>query len=559
VELRAQRAAAVAAALLAGLLFVAAPPARADDLKFPPSQTKAPPGFKHTARQVIAIADRDPKVVAERRKRGPMPRYAYLRRSSRQWQVSYFGGRAELAQVTIDDATGAVLESWTGPQVAWKMARGYPGAFAGTLSAPYIWLPLCVVFLVPFVWWRKPGRVLHLDLLVLLAFGASHYFFNKGEIDKSVPLAYPVLGYLLVRLLWLGFSRPRPATRGRLTWVRTSYLAMALVFLVGFRIALNIADSNVIDVGYAGAIGAEHIVHGKPLYDGKFAKDNEHGDTYGPVDYLVYVPFQQVLPWSGKWDDVPPAHGAAIFFDLATLLGLLVLGRRLRAGPAGNALGVALAYAWAAYPYTLYALDSNSNDELVSAVLVWALVALRSAPVRGALIGLGAAAKFVPLALGPLFATAGSRHRWRGALVFSAVVTVTFLVPFLPFIPDGGVRELYDRTLGYQLGRESPFSIWGQHDLGALWTAVKGMAAGLALLVAFVPRQKTPVQVAALGAAVLVAFQIAAAHWFYLYIAWFAPFAFVAFFARYSTGRHDAPARAAARQPAADSPQPAVL
>jgi hypothetical protein len=31
---------------------------------------------------------------------------------------------------------------------------------------------------------------------------------------------------------------------------------------------------------------------------------------------------------------------------------------------------------------------------------------------------------------------------------------------------------------------------------------------------------------------VLVAFQIAAAHWFYLYIVWFLPFALVAFMAR---------------------------
>jgi hypothetical protein len=372
---------------------------------------------------------------------------------------------------------------------------------------------------------------------VLLAFGASHFFFNRGEISTSVPLAYPVLLYLVARLLYEGFRRPPPAFSRPLTWAKPAWLACALVFLIGFRVALNIADSNVIDVGYAGAIGAHRITHGQPLYNGRFPSDNEHGDTYGPVDYLVYVPFEQALPWSGRWDDVPAAHAAAIFFDLATLLGLLVLGRRLRAGPAGRALGIALAYAWAAYPYTLYALDSNSNDTLIAAVLVWALVALRSAPLRGALIGLGAAAKFVPLALGPLFATAGPRHRWRGALLFSVVALLAFALPFVPFVPHGGLHALYDRTLGYQVGRDSPFSIWGQHDLGVLWTAVKAAAAGLALLVAFVPRRKTPVQVAALGAAVLVAFQIAAAHWFYLYISWFAPFAFVAFMSRYSTER----------------------
>jgi hypothetical protein len=41
------------------------------------------------------------------------------------------------------------------------------------------------------------------------------------------------------------------------------------------------------------------------------------------------------------------------------------------------------------------------------------------------------------------------------------------------------------------------------------------------------------VQIAALAAAVLIAFQIAADHWFYLYVVWFAPLVFVALFAAY--------------------------
>jgi hypothetical protein len=434
-----------------------------------------------------------------------------------------------------------VLEAWTGPQVAWKMARGYENAFAGKLNAPYVWLPLCLLFIAPFVDRRRPFRLLHLDLAVLLAFGASHFFFNRGEISASVPLAYPVLLYLLVRLLWEGF-RPRRARGPLLPWASATWLALAVVALVGFRVTLNLADSNVIDVGYAGVIGADRIADGRGLYEGDFPEDNHHGDTYGAANYLLYVPFEQALPWGGEWDYLPAAHGAALFFDLATLLGLLVLGRRLRAGPDGRALGIVLAYAWVTYPYTLYALNSNSNDTLIAAVLVWALVALRSAPLRGALVALGAAAKFVPLALGPLFATADERHRLRGALVFTVVAAAVIAASFAPFLPDGGPRELYDRTLGYQVGRDSPFSIWGQHGgLEPLWTAVKVAAAGLALLVALVPRRKTPVQIAALGAAVLVALQIAAAHWFYLYVVWFAPFAFAAFMCRHEIHRVPAP------------------
>jgi glycosyl transferase family 87 len=329
------------------------------------------------------------------------------------------------------------------------------------------------------------------------------------------------------------------------------WLGLALVFLVGFRVALNVVDSNVIDVGYAGVIGADRITHGKGLYDGRFPSDNGHGDTYGPINYVAYVPFELVFPWHGKWDDLPAAHAAAIAFDVLTMLGLLVLGRRLRAGPGGWALGITLAYAWAAYPYTLYALDCNTNDSMVAMFCVWALVALKSAPLRGLLIGLGAAAKFVPLALAPLFATTGSRHRWRGAVLASAVVVLVVAGSFAPFVPHVGVREVYDRTLGYQAGRGSPFSIWGQHGgLYDLWTAMKVLAIDFAVAIAFVPRRKTPVQVAALGAAALIALQIVAAHWFYLYIVWFTPFVLVALFALHREAEEPAPVVADEERPA---------
>ena len=65
---------------------------------------------------------------------------------------------------------------------------------------------------------------------------------------------------------------------------------------------------------------------------------------------------------------------------------------------------------------------------------------------------------------------------------------------------------------------------------------------GLALLVAFVPRRPGTRQVAALGAAVLIAMQLAVTHWFYLYVVWFVPFVLVAIFAAY---REPAPSPAA--------------
>ena len=529
-------------ALLAPAAASARPP-----LEQPPSQTEAPRFFRLSAEQAERIAGTAARVREQRRAHPDLEPTAYTRGIGR-WQVSYFSGGVEEAQVIVDDRSGAILEQWSGPQVAWTMARGYEGAFGRKLNAPYVWLPLCLLFLAPFVDPRRPFRLLHLDLLVLLAFGASHVFFNRGEISTSVPLAYPVLLYLLARMLVAGFRGGERQERA-VPLAPAAWLAVGLVFLVAFRAGLNVMESNVIDVGYSGVIGADRIVDGEELYGERFAADNEHGDTYGPVNYLFYVPFEQALGWSGSWDDLPAAHGAALAADLLVILGLMLLGRRLRPGVEGRTLGLALAFAWAAYPYSAFALESNSNDTLVALAVVGALLATVPA-LRGLAIGLGAAAKFAPLALAPLFATAADR-RVRNALVFALSLAAVLVATVAPFVPDGGLREVYDRTLGYQAGRPSPFSLWGQEpSLDWLQTAVKSAAVGLALLVAFVPRRKSPAQLAALAAAVLIALELAMTHWFYLYIVWFAPLVLVALLAPLRSpapgAAEDTPARALA-------------
>jgi hypothetical protein len=524
------RAVARLAALALALLVCAGLPgaAAASDLQRPASETQPPRFYERSALEVEAIASRAEK-VREARRDGPLDPTAYTKGVGR-WQVSFFRHRDEVVQVQVDDRSGAVLEQWSGDQVAWTMARGYPGAFGRKLNAPYVWIPLCVLFLAPFVDVRRPFRLLHLDLLVLLAFGVSHVFFNRGEIGVSVPLAYPVLLYLLARVLLAAF-RPRRPAGALVPHTPLTLLVVGIVFLTAFRIGLNVADSNVIDVGYAGAVGAERIVDGHRLYGDGFSADVERGDTYGPVNYLLYVPFVETLPWSGRWDEVPPAHGAAIAFDLLALGGLLLLGRRLRPGREGTMLGAALGYAWVAYPYTAFVLESNSNDTLVAVACVGALLAAtiardRVAAAASALaIGLGVASKFVTVALAPLFAR-------RSPLVFLGTLALVVALVVAPFIPDGGLRELYDRTVGYQASRPSPFSIWGQvESLGWLQDVAKAAAAGLALLAAFLPRRPDLRQTAALGTAILIAVELTMTHWFYLYVVWFVPFVFVALFA----------------------------
>lgn len=532
--------------LLAGLLalaatLAAASPAAAQDLRRPASQTDPPPFYELSAGEARAAADRSAQVRRERGRRGALYGVAYTK-GARLWQVSYFAGGVERVQVVVDDRSGRVLEAWTGNQVRWRMARGYEGAFGRTLNSPWVWLPLCLLFLLPFVDPRRPLRLLHLDLLVLLGFSVSHLFFNRAEIGVSVPLVYPVLAYLLVRMLVAGLRGARGDGGPLLPLFPVAAVALGLVFLVGFRVALNVTDSRVIDVGQSSVVGADRITDGRELYGEPFSPTDQHGDTYGPVTYLLYVPFELALPWDGK-PDPAAAHAAAIAFDLLTLIGLLVLGRRLRAGPAGWALGVALAYAWAANPYTLFVMQSNANDSAVAMLLVWALAGLASAPARGAFAALAAASKFSPAALVPLLARgpAPPRRRLNG-ITYGATVLVVLIAAFLPFVPDGGVREVYDRTVGFQLARESPFSVWGQEEaLAPLHTALKVGAAVLALLVVLVPRRRDAVQVAALAAAVVIAVQLVVTHWFYLYVVWFLPLVLVALLAPLAAGRSREP------------------
>ncbi len=160
-----------------------------------------PAGRRLSPDDVLEIANRLAKMRHVRAQYPGSYGGAYLKGPA-HWQVSYFSRKgSEIGQVLISDATGRVLEQWTGFQVAWTMARGYPGAFGRHVNALYIWLPLCVLFLVPFIDWRRPFSLRHLDLLVLLSFSVSLAFFNHGEIYQSVPLTYPPLLYLLVRML----------------------------------------------------------------------------------------------------------------------------------------------------------------------------------------------------------------------------------------------------------------------------------------------------------------------------------------------------------------------
>jgi hypothetical protein len=563
-------------------LLLAAPAAASSQLPTLHAGFSPQPTPRLTQQRALAFFFADQK-VADWLDRYPPDRSssATFERSTGRWKAHVWSGEAgEVATGLIDDASGEVVEAWTGPQVAWKMARGGDGAFGGKVldSAP-VWFGLCAVFLLGLADLRRPLSLRNLDLLVLVSFSASLWFFNRGEIFTSVPLAYPPLLYLLARTCWIGFrGRALPAWRPLWpVWV----LAAAAVFLAGFRVGLNVqAPRGVIDVGLASVVGAHRIRDGQAPYGhmpvrgdrppcGKADADGdireriqtngrceaavETGDTYGPSVYLAYLPATAAFGWSGRWDSLPAAHATAIAFDLVTMLGLVLVGRRF----GGTPLAAGLAFGWAAFPFTAYTLNSNSNDTVMPAALVWGFWLASSPWARGGAAAIAGWAKFGALLVAPLWATypgpqapgreaderKGSETGRFPQLVqftagFAAATVAVFSVLLLePNVIDA-VRTFGERTLGYQLDRESPFSLWdwGQYrargipDLSAVQTLLQVGTLALAGVAAAVPRRKGPLELAALTAAVLLAFELVLTHWFYLYLPWVLPFVLLALF-----------------------------
>ncbi len=543
----------LAAALPSTALAAGNPPGQPAPISAPPgtpvlvqSMSQPPAGFHLTGDQVLATAKKNPVYITEMKKHSHLVPYVYTRGLG-VWQVSLFTPPApagpvkqiEMLQLYVSDQTGEVTQVWTGYQVAWTMARGYPGAFGRKINALYIWLPLCAVFLLPFIPWRRRPTLWHLDLLMLLGFSASLAWFNNADLGLSVPMVYPFMGYLLVRMLLLASGRGRPREPLRVV-IPTVWLAVALIFLIGFRVGLDVTNSNVIDVGYAGVIGADKIVHGTQLY-GHFPADNPAGDTYGPINYYAYVPFRMIFGWSGAWDSLPAAHAAAITFDLLTMLGLLVLGWSLR----GPTEGVVLAYLWAAYPFTSFDLMSNSNDALVALLIVASLVAIRFASLRGILGAFAGLTKFAPLGLAPLLwrGTGPWPPRRRSVIVSALCYGAAIAAAMLPVLISGDFHYFWNDSIAYQASRPAPFSIWGlwggyHQTLHLPEHIVLGAAVALGLLSPLLPRgERTMVEVAALGAAIIIGLQMGITYWFFLYVIWFFPLVVIALVLAHPDGR----------------------
>ena len=182
---------------------------------------------------------------------------------------------------------------------------------------------------------------------------------------------------------------------------------------------------------------------------------------------------------------------------------------------------------------------------------------------RGALGAAAGLAKFASLAVLPLLAAHGLGDRpvrERAPLLarFAAGAALIAALAAAIVLPHTGPAALWDRTVGYQAGRDAPFSVWGLY--GGDWQTARSFVQVLAVVLAaglpFARRRDDLAGLAALCGAVLVAWQLTTNYWFYFYVLWALPAILIAVLGRAglpetALSPQPAPAPARSRRPAA--------
>jgi hypothetical protein len=426
--------------------------------------------------------------------------------------VSAFTGGLVLLGVLVPVGHGFSPRGggWFTPAVA-------GGAF--TLYPLLVAVPWAACFVLGLFDWRRPWRVEHLDLLALAGFIPVTMLISGDASAAGLWLAAACLGWLLTRMTGVALGVWRmPDLRPS---VSSGRLGVAVVILL-FARAASLAGTNISDVGQASSLGAWRLLHGLPLY-GAASWRSPGGlliyrpDSYGPFAYYAYLPFAAAFP---------PAPGVvatllpAVCFDALTICGLRALGWRL----GGEPLAQAFMFAYLLCPFPDLSLMAETNDALIAALCVWALVLGTGRPaVRGLLMAAATLTKFLPGLVALQFL--GSRPgRARYALTLAAGLAAMLA---WPLISSGPVRFL-GSTFGYQLmqrGGGVQFSIWTYLPHAAT-VARAGLAAALVLLAlspVIRPGPRDIRQQAALAAALLIGGQLLLGYWFYSYITWFCP------------------------------------
>ena len=500
--------------------------------------------------------------------RSPVPPRVAIRAALRDPATAHtlLGSRWNRVSATPLDNRLERVDFWASSQIVLEAAvsadgqvvqsqnfRGEPVPYGDWLAyQPALLIGLSLVFLLMTLVapWR---RMRNLDALAALSLVIPVVLFQHRYLDASLLAAAPGIIYLIVRCAWRGLGpadRTAPSTplltalashrdpAWRVRWLQVALVVLTLVFVM-----VGVSSPLAVDVTYAVMEGATALIHGVLPY-GHLPPGILHGDTYPVLSYALYTPLALVEPVRSIWDSVDGAMAIAV---VAALVGAwaarrLVAGTRGRGRPSdAEEAGLRAALAVLAFPPVLITASTGTTDIVLAAMLGVALLLWRRPATASGMLAVAGWFKLAPFAAAPVLLAPLRGRRLAGALGALAAVSAAVLALVVALGGLGGAGEMV-RAISYQFTRGSVQSIWAA--LGIAWVqpiaqaCVLGLIAAAAVKLWHEPWLATDrIRMAAISAAILLALQLAADYWAFLYVVWVVPLLCVSLLAPYIPAR----------------------
>ena len=297
------------------------------------------------------------------------------------------------------------------------------------------------------------------------AFSVSYAFFNAAQIGVSVPLVYPLLALpARAHARGRGRARARPRAAAAAADRARPCLGIAAVFILGVRVG---AQRRRLERDRRRLRERDRCRPRRRRRGRCTATSRSTTRTATPTarsSTSRTCRSRRCCRGAGAGTTCPPAHAAALVFDLLTAAGLWLLGRRLRGPGARDRCSPTRGRPSRS--------RCSCRTPTPTTALVALLVARRDAGARAARrcaapsIARGGADEVRPARAGAavrdLRDARGRARRWRVTAAGFAAVAALALAPVA--LGDG-LGTFWDRTLGFQSDRGSPFSVWGLYDL----------------------------------------------------------------------------------------------
>jgi Glycosyltransferase family 87 len=492
------------------------------------SLTRHQPPLPVPSRVAVRAALHDPE-AAHALAGSPRPSVHIVRLDGRDDEVAFYVGGQIVAQVEVGEGGHVVSGTDT------RLSRVPYGDWIAYQPALLVVMCALFVLMTAVAPWR---RLRNLDVAAALSLVVGVVLYQHLYLAASLIATVPPMAYLLLRCAFkaLGPARePAAATpllaaitpglepAHRIRWLRVALVALGLTFVM-----VGVSSTNAIDVIYATMEGATKLLHGVLPY-GHLPPGISHGDTYPIFTYGLYTPVALFAPVNSLWDGVDAGLFVAVLAALVAAWAVFrsVAGRRRRRSPEVEEAGLRAALAWLLLPPLLITASTGTTDVVLAAMLAFAVLLWRRPAACSAMLGLAGWFKLAPFALLPVRLAPLRGRQLAAALAAVAAVSVPLLTLLVIL---GGLRGPIDmaHAVSFQFGRGSLQSFWS--TLGIERLQPLGQAGTLGLIAAAVARLwREPAladdraRMAALMAAILIALQLSADYWAFLYLAWVVP------------------------------------